>query len=73
MLQKRKARIAKRRELDNLQSEVLGLRTDLDELYSRFDRLTDPIQLDACIFEMNALMSKYDYAVKCLKAFDSVT
>lgn len=73
MLQKRKARQAKRKELANLQAEVLGLRTDLDELYTRFDMLTDTTQLDACIFEMNALMSKYDYAVKCLKAFDSVT
>lgn len=73
MLQKRKARIAKRKELANLQAEVLGLRTDLDELYSRFDMLTDPTQLDACIYEMNALMSKYDYAVKCLKAFDGIT
>lgn len=73
MLQKRKARIAKRKELENLQAEVLGLRTDLDELYSRFDMLTDSTQLDACIYEMNALMSKYDYAVKCLKAFDGVT
>lgn len=73
MLQKRKARIAKRKELANLQAEVLGLRTDLDELYSRFDMLTDSTQLDACIYEMNALMSKYDYAVKCLKAFDGIT
>ena len=73
MLQKRKARLAKRRELDSLQAEVLGLRTDLDGLYARFDMLTDPTQMDACIYEMNALMSKYDYAVKCLKAFDSVT
>lgn len=73
MLQKRKARQARRKELANLQAEVLGLRTDLDELYARFDMLTDATQLDACIFEMNALMSKYDYAVKCLKAFDTVT
>ena len=70
MLQKRKARLAKRKELDSLQSEVMGLRTDLDELYARFDMLTAPTQMDACIYEMNALMSKYDYAVKCLKAFD---
>lgn len=73
MLEKRKARQARRRELANLQAEVLGLRTDLDELYTRFDMLTDPTQMDACIYEMNALMSKYDYAVKCLKTFDAST
>lgn len=73
MLQERKARKAQRRELANLKAEVWGLQQDLDELYSRFDMLTDSTQVDACIFEMNALISKYDYAVKCLKAFDSVT
>ena len=72
MLQKKKARLAKRKELDSLQAEVLGLRTDLNELYSRFDMLTDPTQMDACIYEMKSLMSKYDYAVKCLKTFDAV-
>jgi len=73
VLQKKKARAARRRELASLQAEVWGLHNDLDELYSRFDMITDANQVDACIYEMNALMSKYDYAVKCLKAFDGMT
>jgi hypothetical protein len=39
-------------------------------LHDRFDAVTDPVQLDACIFEMNAVMARYDYTIKCLKAFD---
>lgn len=73
MLQKKKAQAARRRELAGLQAEVWELHNDLDELYSRFDMITDTNQVDACIYEMNALMSKYDYAVKCLKAFDGAT
>ncbi len=73
MLQKSKARLARLKELNGLQEEVLGLRTDLNGLYQRFDMLTDPTQMDACIYEMNALMSKYDYAVKCLKTFEGMT
>ena len=66
----RKAKRARDLELAQLQREVFGLRCTLDELYARFDRVTDDIQVDACIFELNAAMAKYDYALKCLKAFE---
>lgn len=70
MFEKRKAKAARQRELQALQNEIQTLHSDLDELYSRFDRVTEPSQVEACIYEMNALRSKYDYAVKCLKAWD---
>lgn len=73
VLQERKAKKAQQRELSSLKAEVRNLHQELDDLYSRFDMVTDPTQVDACIFEMNALISKYDYAVKQLKTFDSVT
>ena len=66
----RKAKRARELELAQLQKEVFSLRCTLDELYARFDRVTDGTQVDACIYEMNAAMAKYDYALKCLKAFD---
>ena len=66
----RKARRAQALELAQLQREVFGLRCTLDELYARFDRVTEDTQVDACIFEMNAALAKYNYALKCLKAFD---
>ena len=70
MSREKKARAARRRERDSLCSEVWNLHNELDELYSRFDLVTDADQVDACIYEMNALISKYDYAVRCLKEFD---
>lgn len=73
MYKEKKARAARQKEIAGLQAEIRALHSDLDELYSRFDRVTDAAQVDACIFEMNALRSKYDYAVKCLKNFDGPT
>ena len=66
----RKAKRARELELSQLRSEAFSLRCTLDELYDRFDSITDPVQMDACIYEMNAVMARYDYALKCLKAFD---
>lgn len=66
----RKAKRARELEQSQLRSETLALRSTLDELYDRFDSITDPVQLDACIYEMNAVMARYDYTIKCLKSFD---
>lgn len=66
----RKAKRARELEQSQLRSETLTLRSTLDELYDRFDSITDPVQLDACIYEMNAVMARYDYTIKCLKSFD---
>ena len=70
MNQNRKAKLLRQQEHTRLCKEAMSLRCTLDELYNRFDSLTDPVQLDACIFEMNAVMARYDYTIKCLKAFD---
>ena len=70
MLHAHKAKRARNEELSRLRSEAISLHASLDELYDRFDSLTDPIQVDACIYEMNAVMARYDYTLKCLKTFE---
>jgi hypothetical protein len=70
MLHDRKAERTRNEELSPLRSEAISLHASLDELYDRFDSLTDPIQVDACIYEMNAVMARYDYTLKCLKTFE---
>ena len=70
MFHDRKAKRARNEELSRLRSEAISLHASLDELYDRFDSLTDPIQVDACIYEMNAVMARYDYTLKCLKTFE---
>lgn len=66
----RKAKRARELELAQLQQEAVHLRNTLDELHARFDMVTEHTQVDACIYEMNAAMAKYDYTLKCLKAFE---
>lgn len=66
----RKEKRVRQLEQSQLRSEAHALRCTLDELYDRFDSITDPVQVDACIYEMNAVMARYDYAIKCLKTFD---
>ena len=66
----RKQARARKQELQALHSQIYDLRCSLDELYSQFDRITEPVQVEACIYEMNAVMARYDYALKCLKSFD---
>ena len=70
MLSDRKAKRMRAEEFSRLRNEAASLHAALDELYNRFDSLTDPMQVDACIYEMNAVMARYDYSIKCLKSFD---
>ena len=56
-----------RAEIRRVTDEMRGIRRDLEQAYSRFDNLADPMQMDACIFEINALRAKYNCAVHDLK------
>ena len=49
--------------------EINSVRSQLDDTYMRFNNVTDPAQLDTCIFEISALKSKYNCAVRNLKSF----
>lgn len=67
MSSQRKQRKAQQAEVKKATSEMLGIRRDLEQAYSRFDNLSDPLLMDACIFEINALRAKYNCAVHDLK------
>ena len=65
-----KSKYIKQRKIELKQSagEVLGIRTSLYEAYRKFDTITEPELVDACIYEINALRSRYDYAVRRAKS-----
>ncbi len=48
--------------------ELAAIRGSLGEAYSRFDGMTDPNMMDACILEISALRARYDYAFKNIKS-----
>lgn len=61
----------KQREADYKKAlEELGeVRAQLDDTYSRFNSVSDEAALDACIYEISALKSKYNCAVRAIKSF----
>ena len=65
-----KSKYIKQRKLEFKKSagEVLGIRASLYEAYRKFDTITEPELVDACIYEINALRSRYDYAVRRAKS-----
>ncbi len=56
-------------ELNSAIEEVESIRGSLNEAYGRFEDITDPYVMEACIYEISALKSKYDCAVRNLKSF----
>lgn len=61
MLKNRKAEYQKALE------ELGHVRGALREARGRFDEMTDQEQLDVCIYEISALTSKYNCALRSIK------
>ena len=54
----------RRKELNRVAGEIGSIRSSLDDAYTQFNNTTDPDALDACIFEISALRSRYNTALK---------
>jgi len=54
----------RRNDLDHAASEIENIRESLAEAYQQFNNTTDSDALDACIFEISALRSRYNTALK---------
>ena len=67
MAAKRKERRRMRAEQKRMQTDLQTIRRALEQSYIRFNELQDPMQLDACIYEINALRAKYSCAVHALR------
>ena len=53
--------------LSQLNAELFQTREALDAAYVRFNWADDPELVEACIFAINALQSKYSYLLRCIK------
>ena len=67
MSSKRKEEKRQRLELNCAVSEIIGLQSSLDQAYTQFNSTADKDALDACIFEISALRSRYNTALKHYK------
>lgn len=59
-----------KREYDKRVAEMNRIRSELQCAYSVFNSVTDPDIMDACIFEISALKSRYNYAVNNVRQLD---
>ena len=67
MASKRKERKQRSAEIRRAAEELRGVRLELAQAENCFNHMIDPNQLDACIFEINALRARYNCAVHDLK------
>lgn len=68
-MSKRKQRKAREAEYRKALEELGDVRSQLDDTYNRFNAVSDSVALDACIYEISALKSKYNCAVRAIKSF----
>ncbi len=59
--------VARDAELQELFGELSDTRFALAQAYTRFDNTTEPELVDACIYELNALHSRYGYLLRLVK------
>ena len=53
--------------MQELMRELSDLRGALAAAYMRFDAATEPELVDACVYEINAAQSRYNYQLRLIK------
>ena len=67
MTAKRKLRRERIAAENTVRAEIETIRTSLESAYSSFDSISDPMLMDACIYEINSLRAKYNHALRMAK------
>ena len=68
-MSKRKQKKQRMADYGKALAELGEVRSQLDETYSRFNAVSDEAALDACIYVISALKSRYNCAVRAIKSF----
>lgn len=68
---RRKADAQKEEERRQLMEGMKQTRDQLNYAYSQFNLYCDPDLVDACVYEINALQSRYSYFVRQVKQLDA--
>ena len=58
-------------ERRQLVEEMRATRALLNHAYAQFNLYSDPDLVDACVYEINALQSRYSYFVRQVKQLDA--
>ena len=68
---RRKADAQKEEDRRQLLEGMKQTRDQLNYAYSQFNLYCDPDLVDACVYEINALQSRYSYFVRQVKQLDA--
>ncbi len=68
---RRKAAGQKDEERRQLMEGMKQTRDQLNYAYAQFNLYCDPDLVDACVYEINALQSRYSYFVRQVKQLDA--
>ena len=60
--------VARDPALQSLFTELSDTRFALAQAYMRFDNTVEPDLVDACIYEINAISSRYNYILRAITA-----
>ena len=61
---------AQDRRTRDLFSELSDLRMAVEDAYMRFNVTTEPELVDACVYEINAAQSRYNYMIRMIRERD---
>ncbi len=53
--------------MQDMFNELGDLRVALDDAYSRFNTTVEPELIEACIYEINAVPSRFNYQLRLIK------
>ena len=68
---RRRAGQALEEERRQLLEGMRATRVQLNHAYAQFNLYSDPDLVDACVYEINALQSRYSYFVRQVKQLDA--
>ena len=68
---RRTANQALEEERRQLLEGMRDTRAQLNHAYAQFNLYSDPDLVDACVYEINALQSRYSYFVRQVKQLDA--
>ena len=68
---RRRAAEAREEERRQLMEGMRETRNQLNHAYAQFNVYSDPDLVDACVYEINALQSRYSYYVRQVKQLEA--
>lgn len=58
---------------DELINELQRVQSDIDDARLRFNQATEKELVDQCVYEINALQSRYTYFLRLIREYDGQT